>query len=406
MIRDVNRKGSEFFPVGGALSPVGYVGVRLATILSVLIGLRPLSEILWRHKFIGANLQSHLTIILFIISCILLFNKKSIQKKYLLIYITVGFFISFIFLSSIFNFSEILFLESLKTITSFTIGLAVLSVLPMNNIRLLLVLFGISILVLTIVSYLQYFGFCEFNYFTGSVVKGKSIGRVSGGLSHPNDLNRSLVFFIFTLFFLLPRISIYLRLGGILFFVPPIFWTYHRVTYLIVFIIIFLCLLYIRKYYLLGIGLLLLSFIVFINIDWILFFVFEKRLNFSRGLESSRFWYSYESIRLFSEAPFWHKLFGSGIFPCGRKHGDGDLPRILYAYGVIGLFAYFSVLLSVLGLFLKNFVRNSVFFCSCLFCIWMVFSLFTDVARYPAFIIMFFVCLRYALHLIEIRCGY
>ncbi len=375
--------------------PFQSVGSWLTLILSVMVGIRPFSEIFWQHKFLGANLQSHLTLILFLVSCIVLVSKNSIEKKYLPFYLTASFFLIFIGISSVLNYDTIFFRESLKIITSFTIGTAIFLCLPRDRFRNLFILFGISILTLIVIAYLQKLGLYEFHYFTGSVIKRKSIGRVSGGLSHPNDLTRSVVFFLFISLFFLKNINKYIRFVTILCIFPPIYWTYHRTTYLCAIFIVFWYLFYRRKYVQIGILFLLFSSIVVIKFDWISYFIFEERLDFSQGFESSRFWYSYESIKLFCEAPFWHKLFGSGIFPSGRKYGDGDLPRILYAYGIVGFFAYFSVLFSIIIVFLKNIGRDTVFYALGLFGIWLSFSIFTDVSRYPAFIIMLFVCLRF-----------
>lgn len=381
--------------------PIKENHLSLTFIFSIMIGLRPASELLWQYKLFGSNLQSWLSLLIFIIAIFLVFTMEKIQRYYLPFFLSIVFFSMYITIFSLL-YGDIVFLkESLKTITSLVIGLAIISTLNKEHLRIIIAIFTVSVILLTIFSYLQHFGLYDFYYYTGCVIKGQIIGRVSGGLSHPNDLNRNLIFFIFLLFFCLPKLSDLIRLSTLFVIALPIYWSYHRTTYLCTIVILILYLTYKRKYLILTILSGVFATVIALKIDYIRFFVFGQRLNFTNGIDGSRFRICNESIRLFFEAPFFNKLFGSGLFPGGRTHGDGDLPRIIYAYGVTGFVGYIGVLLSILHAAMKNINRYAFFSLFCLFSIGVIYSIFVDVTRYPAFLIMFFVCLRGSLLIIE-----
>lgn len=373
----------------------------LSGFFCVLIGLRPISELFWQLKIFGINLQSFFSILLFLIAVYLIIEKKTIQKKFFLPFVAVCFYVLYITLFSVLSDNFVFLGISLKTGTSLIIGLAVLLTLDKSNLQLITNFLTISVIVLTLVSYLQHYEFFEFHYFTGSAISGKLVGRVSGGLSHPNDLNRTVILFLFIVFFNLTKLKEFFRLGLLCFIAFPIYWSYHRTTYLCTVIILVLYLLYSKKYVQLTVFVGLCGAIIAKNFDYLRWFIFDQRLNFSNGFNGSRFYFAFESIRMFSESSFFKKLFGSGLFPGGRKHGDCDLSRIIYAYGVTGFVGYLSVFLSILHAATKKFNRYAFFSMVCLFSIWVIYSIFVDVTRYPAFVIMFFVCLRGSLLIIE-----
>jgi hypothetical protein len=387
-------KDGDFNSAGEVSTAFHTIFVCLCGIFSVLIGLRPGSEILWQNEFLGKNCQSHLTIFLFFIACFLTIMNRTVQRHFLPLIVATIFYSSYIALFSILNGNLAFLEETLKTVTSLIVGLTVFSTLNRGNLKTLFVFLTFSVLCLTVVSYMQHFGIYDFYYFSGSVIKGQSVGRVSGGLSHPNDLNRTLVFFLFILFFFFKKNNTILRLTMFFALAYTIFLTFHRTTYLCVVMILMLYFIECRKYLYLVMFSGLVAVAITLNFDWLWYFIIEQRLNFADGFEGSRFWYSYESMRLFCEAPFYKKFFGSGLFPGGRIHGDGDFPRILYAYGIVGFLGYAGVVATIFHSILRKIDRDNMFSALCLFGIWVVFSIFTDVTRYPAFLIMLFVCLR------------
>jgi hypothetical protein len=367
----------------------------------ILIGLRPASELFWQLKFFGVNFQALLSLLIFLIAVFLIFTRKTIHRRFLPLCFAVFFYSLYIAIFSIFN-GDVAFLEeSLKTTTSLVIGLAILISLNRKQIQITILFFSISIFLLTVVSYLQHYGFYEFHYFTGSVISGQLVGRVSGGLSHPNDLNRSLIFMVYIILFRVIKTNHILSVGCLVFVLLPIYWSFHRTTYLSSIVIFVLYLIYEKRYVFLVISSVIASFLIMLNTEYLKWFIFEQRLNFGNGFKGSRFYFSYESIRLYLQAEFYNKLFGSGFFPGGRRHGDGDLPRIIYAYGVTGFIGYLSLLLSMFYAATRKTNRYAFFSMFCLFCIWIIYSTFVDITRYPAFLIMFFVCMRGSLLVVE-----
>lgn len=373
----------------------------LSYFFCLLIGLRPASELFWQYKFLGANPQSYLSVVTFFVALILITRSKNLVLNFSWFHISVFFYCLYLVFCAVFNYDSVFIVENFKTITALVTAIAIFSVLDKDKIEKIVLIFCISVILLTIFSYLQKFGLYEYFYYTGSFVKGKIIGRVSGGLSHPLDLNRTLIFFIFILVFQLQKIGIWTKISLFCIVAFPMFWSYHRTTYLCTILILLLYFVYERKYLILAALGIVLGVVIKVNTEQIRFFIFDQRLNFSEGIESSRFRICYESIKIFLESSFWNKIFGSGIFPGGRKHGDGDLPRIIYAYGVIGFLGYLNFLFATLLTSIRDINRYAIFSITCLFSIWLIFSIFVDVTRYPAFVIMFFVCLRGSLFIAE-----
>lgn len=384
-------------PLYFARTPVPSGRAALCWILTVLIGIRPASEIFWQHEFLGANLQSHVAFIAFAISSLLLLTTRRLPKHMAHLVLAIVVYSTYIAFFALIDKNSLFIQETSKTFTSLITAASVMVTFQRKHIKLLLPLFCFSILALTFLSYMQLFGLYELHYFSGSVIEGQLVGRVSGGLSHPNDLNRTLIFFVLIILFLVPQhrdITKFALLVPVLFVIA---YTFHRTTYLSATATIFLYLVSRRRYAIISGCIASASAIVAYYFEWFWYFIVVQRLSVDLGLSESRFRSSYASIVMFLDAPLYRKLYGSGIFPDQRVFGDGDIARILYAYGIVGFVCYCWFFISTVYVATGKHGRETRYALISLFFVWIIYSIFVDTTRYPAFVVMYFVCLKWIL---------
>lgn len=375
------------------ISRYGVVSCKILcnSLIIMYLGLKPLIDLTWRYKFLGLNLQSALNLIIptCLLFLIVIANpfRLLIRKEFAVFYL----FVLFVSVSIIINSSDLNHIATTSRLLLNVIFLyAMCKYFSVDDLYKIRIFFSISMFSLCFLGMLQLLGILPYEYFMYSLIPGVKTGRVSGTYSHPTDFIRIALFYvIFYLCLLKANNNLWYKIVYI-FTIGIILFTYHRAALAVMLIIHFIHYLIWRKYLRIVFAGFFLTIIVIVKLDFFTYSIIEKRLNFSEGIENSRFSYAYQSYYLYKSADTIHKLFGSGSFPDGRLFGDCDYMRILYSHGIIAFCLYFVFIGTslILGFRKKNPLMKQILLFP-LLTLFML-SITSDPLRYPSFLIFLF----------------
>lgn len=312
--------------------------------------LKPLIDLSWRYDLAGINLQSLLHVVLPFTALLLLLARYRLvirfQTELLFLYwyavaVTVYTLIDLNYVPAV--------IENLKFVSSFLLYLAMIAsgrVWSFFIVRSRV--FALSAGIVGIFGILQLIGLVEYQYFTGVVVPGELIGRLTGGYPHPVN-SSSLIVFLLLLWGLPPNEmterSRRWLLGALLLLLPTVIFSYHRVLWITGSFLLLIILLHRGAYKLL---LLLLTMATIVAVPyreelWRL--VWASRFQPGESVFDSRLSFLAVSVQNFYQAPFWNKVAGATAFSGGRVFGDSDYGRILYLNGALAFVLFLFHLL-------------------------------------------------------------
>jgi len=210
------------------------------------------------------------------------------------------------------------------------------------------------------VAFMQFGGLIPYNRLP-EVFGALTLARLTGGYSDSFSLNMPLMIAIFAILFLLQyKNTLYmnpkLRLLSKIFlalYLCVIVFTFHRISYIIMFTTLVLLLVYNVRQYKIVVIFTAIVFVAYFTFDFMsnLFydayapFTAESQLYYSQGFHG-RIWLWRKFLSNFFDATFFQKLSGVAMT---SRYVHSDYIRVLYSNGIIGLVLYLS-LLGAIGL--------------------------------------------------------